>query len=739
VFQGYVRFSNIDLINAEATEAYVAHQAPGLGFRPTVKSHTIHVAVEDDPYESPAVDEAPWFNANDPNTADFYGLYPLEITGVGDSTLTVPVTEAVGDGGSMGEARDATRSIRVHGVLVGSSEVATETGLSWLRNSLKVEACSQIDGCGAGDFTYFLADPDVCPVAFSGTEIGSVREQYGSLTSGVASRRWTTEEVLPAMPSRVRWTGTPSQGTVIVYGAKSRYGDTILEQSDPFTATRINYATNPSFRTSTTNWTGLSGGAPQWILQGGADGLGYCHLDTTAWQALVISSGGSVFGSDTFGTGLFGGGGSLYGDGVYGEGVYGGTTSGPGVGTPGVSTIASVPAGHFVASMSLRGAGLGNPVTIQAVDPVTLAVLATTNVNPAADAWEQFSITGVASTHGVSLQVMCVDGLDIDQVMVEVGTLSLGYFDGSTVGGPEVYQWLGAPDASASTAGWSGYVETVRDDSNYRPFIEVLQGSISNLTIEWFMREPIDVETQLLPYQRTYHDVRCTQGVQVINRFSVEGGGYFIEVDFILVAGNPHAYSIPRSVPTVATVSGQYTDVAPAIVLDDEWLYDPDCIIPTPPPIAPAIAPDCIDDVSQWQRYYVPIPAEDVSSWASSVPTIGINSHANPISQVRVRFYPNPFNYPATSVDPTNYCAEFIVSYLPAQTRLGLNGTTRRSAAYRSGKAVVSADHLLYGTGGGPMTWPELTCGVPYVMTLDIPENGNIDAFDIDLQIALKE
>jgi hypothetical protein len=43
----------------------------------------------------------------------------------------------------------------------------------------------------------------------------------------------------------------------------------------------------------------------------------------------------------------------------------------------------------------------------------------------------------------------------------------------------------------------------------------------------------------------------------------------------------------------------------------------------------------------------------------------------------------------------------------------------------------ISANRLLYGTGGVPATWPNLRCGIGYVITMDVPLDapaGNLDA-----------
>lgn len=718
MFNGYVGFgAGGEIINSERTEAYVAHQAPHLPFQPTVKSQNIHVAVEDKPYESPQIDDAPWFNPNQPETAGFFGLYPLEITGVGDSKLTAVVTESAGDGGSIGTSRVASRTIRVHGVLVGTDQLAAEAGLSWLRNRLSIEECSQSDPCGAGDFSYFVADPAICTVAWGDAEVAVAKESYGSHGVGTISRRWGTDEVDPTMPAHVIWRATAQPSTSFIYGAEERFGGTVLWESAPMTAARRNFVTNPTFRTGLAGWTAVNSGTLEWVQADGADSFGYAFLDGI--DAAFVTGGSGI-----------------YGDGVYGDNVvYGGTSPLP---TPGASyTVTDLPAGSFTASLALRADNDGGAV-FRAVDVATGTVLAEQDVQVGLD-WNRYTLTGTA-TGSVQIVVFSTIGLDIDQVLVEPGALAGAYFDGASVLEGQQAAWLGAPDASESTLGWTGIIEFTNPDSDFRPFIKILQGGLDNVTLEWGMRQRLEVADQLDPYARMFHNVRCTQGVAVISQTTPKSGGCFIEVDFLLAAGNPFAYSLPKTVGTVPLGTAPFADPDVPGPLDDAWLFDPNCLIPTPPPAAPQVVDDCLEKVSLWTRYYVAVPASDISLWASSVPTIGINSLNGSISQVRVRFHANPFNYPVDQVDPTAFCSEFIVSYLPAYTRLALNGMTQRASASKGGKAVVSADHLLYGSDGGPMLWPELTCGISYVMTIDVPRGVDLPStLSVDLVVSTKE
>lgn len=150
-------------------------------------------------------------------------------------------------------------------------------------------------------------------------------------------------------------------------------------------------------------------------------------------------------------------------------------------------------------------------------------------------------------------------------------------------------------------------------------------------------------------------------------------------------------------------------------------LQDPDCDpIPTPPR-PPKIEAACIVEVGEWRRYTLAIPASAVRRWSAAVPTVILQTGGTAERQVRIRFYPNPNGVSADLVDKSVWEAELILTYIPALTELTIDGVARRTSARVGGAEPVTANHLLYGTGGGPATWPELACGVGYVITLDTP------------------
>lgn len=158
-------------------------------------------------------------------------------------------------------------------------------------------------------------------------------------------------------------------------------------------------------------------------------------------------------------------------------------------------------------------------------------------------------------------------------------------------------------------------------------------------------------------------------------------------------------------------------------------LADPDCPPIPLPPVPPTVPSDCIVEVGLWRRYTVVVPASEVGLWSSTLPSLTMTTDSEAERQVRIRVYPNPTGVGPDAIDTTNWDAELILTYIPPNTVMTLDSVTQRVWASVDGGPLVSGNHLLYGTGGTPPTWPELRCGIGYVFTLDVPleaPSGNL-------------
>lgn len=93
------------------------------------------LAESDDDYAD--VEQAPWYDAEYPASAEFAGLVPLSFTGISDSSLEADTTENIGKGGSTYVDRFATKTIVANVLAVGSTYRGVEYGKRWLDKMLR--------------------------------------------------------------------------------------------------------------------------------------------------------------------------------------------------------------------------------------------------------------------------------------------------------------------------------------------------------------------------------------------------------------------------------------------------------------------------------------------------------------------------------------------------------------------------------------------------------------------------
>jgi hypothetical protein len=163
------------------------------------------------------------------------------------------------------------------------------------------------------------------------------------------------------------------------------------------------------------------------------------------------------------------------------------------------------------------------------------------------------------------------------------------------------------------------------------------------------------------------------------------------------------------------------SSVRSTLAVPNDELVDPDCPPIPAPPRPPVVPSDCIIDVGVWRRYWAYIPPSEVSDWLVTLPTLELETSASAERQVRIRYYQDPFNRSYTQINTDDYCGEQIISYIPPSTIMTLDAMTERVYAEVNGGASVPADHLLYGSGGTPAEWPQLSCGIGYWVSLDVP------------------
>src|SRR5262245_7604997 len=158
-WDGYFTYAGQEFINAQRTEAY-ATQA-GAGWLKGCFGGTDLGPMLGQTYRSPMLDPAPWTDPDAPESYEFFGVYPLGVTGIEDSTRVGNVIESTGDGGTVSRIRHATRSVVFNVALVGGSDCAVDYGARWLRRLLLGAACGTqaSEACSGENLCYLSCEP----------------------------------------------------------------------------------------------------------------------------------------------------------------------------------------------------------------------------------------------------------------------------------------------------------------------------------------------------------------------------------------------------------------------------------------------------------------------------------------------------------------------------------------------------------------------------------------------------
>lgn len=168
-------------------------------------------------------------------------------------------------------------------------------------------------------------------------------------------------------------------------------------------------------------------------------------------------------------------------------------------------------------------------------------------------------------------------------------------------------------------------------------------------------------------------------------------------------------------------------------------LQDPDEDPLVQPPRPPQIEEGTLLNDIFWRRYVAAIPAAEVHEWVASVPTLILHANQAIEREVRIRYWANPYDLPASAWagDFTQLQSEQVISYIPANSTFTVDGVSERSFVVMDGgdTTELDANHLLYGQGGGPATWPVLACGVSYIVTLDVPTDSLIGNLELSLEL----
>lgn len=339
--------------------------------------------------------------------------------------------------------------------------------------------------------------------------------------------------------------------------------------------------------------------------------------------------------------------------------------------------------------------------------------------SPSVDAapWYKASRPATDRFYGVrSIDVVGLwDGTRSTSVTELIGDGAVQSLPRDASGEARVKVLLAAADDEALADGWAWFKEAVAGDN----CDDATLGCVGH-TMRVFTAQPKTL-TEYVTFGRNFYGVELLDGPKIIKQYASKNAS-MMEVDLIFSIGRPWPMTDLTTIDMLdMDLAVNHTDVpgedcSAVSQVYDNFITDPFYTDIALPPRAPSILPPNVLDISSWRRMEASLPAAMTERPGRVIPVIRIFSGAAGAQFVRVRFYR------ADVVGHTgcDYDGEFLVSYVPPNSVMTLDGIRREVSVTLPDTRVVPAGHLLFGTDGRPFRWPSLGCHENYVVTVDM-------------------
>lgn len=166
MFRGWVQLNGVELAN---TSRLIAHMSPTVPVRDDQVAPMmdcacdIHIgyddswtgleaAIGDGPY---TITNAPWYNAARPESAEFAGVWLMDVTGMEAVPVQREIMESICAGGIASRSRDTTRTVNFSALVVACTNAGLHYGLDWLACVLRQSSVR-----GGVDMDFYRAHPE---------------------------------------------------------------------------------------------------------------------------------------------------------------------------------------------------------------------------------------------------------------------------------------------------------------------------------------------------------------------------------------------------------------------------------------------------------------------------------------------------------------------------------------------------------------------------------------------------
>lgn len=160
MFRGWLQLGQTEIANTARTVAYL---------RRGVRNATLEVTHDDswadtatwlghDPYVSPWEDlSCPWHDATIPASAEFAGVWVMDIRGAEATPVKRDVVESAIAGGAFGAVRTPPRELEIEALVLAGTPAGLEYGLTWLGAALRGDTCT--DGTAPRQLLFLESPP----------------------------------------------------------------------------------------------------------------------------------------------------------------------------------------------------------------------------------------------------------------------------------------------------------------------------------------------------------------------------------------------------------------------------------------------------------------------------------------------------------------------------------------------------------------------------------------------------
>ncbi|MGW1539738.1 hypothetical protein ACWCPM_05580 [Streptomyces sp. NPDC002309] len=143
----YVTVGGVEVVNHTRLNTYLQTVGSPLDSTAVCSCESLTAEMVGDlPYNTPEEDEAPWYDPDVPESAQFAGFLLLNVEGLDENPVRRIVTNGVAGGGAIGPARAEPRTMVFTGILLGATCCAVEYGFHWLGEALQGCTVGQCEG-----------------------------------------------------------------------------------------------------------------------------------------------------------------------------------------------------------------------------------------------------------------------------------------------------------------------------------------------------------------------------------------------------------------------------------------------------------------------------------------------------------------------------------------------------------------------------------------------------------------